>query len=117
ERPIRAVYVTPSHQFPSGAVMSVERRRALLEHARTQGCWILEDDYDGEFRHDASSIPALRSLDEAGRVVYIGTFSKALFPGLRLGYVVCPPALRGDLLLAKRCDDLASSVMEQAAVA
>jgi GntR family transcriptional regulator/MocR family aminotransferase len=116
-RPIRAVYVTPSHQFPSGAVMSVERRQALLEHARAEGCWVLEDDYDGEFRHDASSIPALRSLDESGRVVYIGTFSKALFPGLRLGYVVCPPALRGDLLLAKRCDDLACSVMEQAALA
>ena len=116
-RPIRAVYVTPSHQFPSGAVMSVERRRALLDYARAQGCWVLEDDYDGEFRHDASSIPALRSLDEAGRVVYIGTFSKALFPGLRLGYVVCPPALRGDLWLAKRCDDLACSVTEQAALA
>ncbi len=115
--PIRAVYVTPSHQFPSGAVMSVERRRALLEHAQSRGCWVLEDDYDGEFRHDASSIPALRSLDETGRVVYIGTFSKALFPGLRLGYVVCPPALRGDLLLAKRCDDLACSVMEQATLA
>ncbi|WP_149195967.1 PLP-dependent aminotransferase family protein [Luteimonas suaedae] len=109
--------VTPSHQFPTGAVMSLSRRMALLEYARRHRSWIFEDDYDGEFRYDARPLSALRSLDEAGRVIYVGTFSKTLFPALRLGYLVVPPALRGDFLVAKRMADFGTPAIEQAALA
>lgn len=114
---VRCVHVTPSHQFPSGAVMSLERRLALLGYAAQRRCWIVEDDYDGEFRYDAVSIPALRSLDVNQRVIYIGSFSKVLFPGLRLGYVVCPQGLRDDLVAAKLLDDVGCGSVEQAALA
>jgi GntR family transcriptional regulator / MocR family aminotransferase len=114
---VRWIHVTPSHQFPSGAVMSLERRMALLAHAAKRRCWIVEDDYDGEFRYDAQSIPALRSLDVNHRVVYIGSFSKVLFPALRLGYVVCPAGLRDDMVAAKLLDDVACGGIEQAALA
>ena len=113
----RCIHVTPSHQFPSGAVMSLDRRMALLAYAAKRRCWIIEDDYDGEFRYDAQSIPALRSLDVNRRVIYVGSFSKVLFPGLRLGYVVCPAGLRDDLVAAKLLDDVACSGIEQAALA
>lgn len=116
-RGVRLVLVSPSHQFPSGTVMSLPRRAALLEWAARSGAWIVEDDYDGEFRYDGALMPALRSLDPQGRVIYVGTFSKVLFPGLRLGYVVCPRALRGDLIEAKRLDDLGCGSIEQAALA
>jgi len=109
--------VTPSHQFPSGALMSLPRRLALLEYAHRHGCWVLEDDYDGEFRYDGRPLAALRSLDRHGRVVYIGTFSKAVFPALRLGYLVAPPGLRTDFLNAKWQDDFGSPAIEQAALA
>ena len=88
-RGVRMVQVSPSHQFPSGATMSLARRMALLDYAAERGCWIVEDDYDGEFRYDGVAIPALRSLDVRDRVIYVGSFSKVLFPALRLGYVVC----------------------------
>jgi len=114
---VRLVHVTPSHQFPSGAVMSLERRLALLQYAVAGQCWLIEDDYDGEFRYDAVAIPALRSLDVRHRVVYVGSFSKVLFPGLRLGYVVCPPGLRDDLVNGKRLDDIGCGLIEQAALA
>ena len=97
--------------------MSIERRRALLDYAAGRQCWLVEDDYDGEFRYDAASIPALRSLDVRGRVIYIGSFSKVLFPGLRLGYVVCPRGLREDLVGAKLFDDFGCGAIEQAALA
>ena len=116
-RPPRLIYVTPSHQFPSGAVMSLDRRIELLNYAVKHNCWIFEDDYDGEFHYDGRPLPALQSLDVAERVIYSGTFSKTLFPGLRLGYIVCPPALRGDLVLAKTLEDLGCSSIEQAALA
>ena len=89
----RGVYVTPSHQFPLGAVMSVARRLALLSWAEKAGAWIFEDDYDSEFRYASRPLPSLQGLDEHGRVIYTGTFSKTLFPALRLAYVVSPPAL------------------------
>ncbi|MDM0117962.1 PLP-dependent aminotransferase family protein [Variovorax sp. J22R133] len=114
---VRMVLVTPSHQFPSGAVMSLARRTALLEYAAQRACWVVEDDYDGEFRYDGVAIPALRSLDVHDRVIYVGSFSKVLFPGLRLGYVVCPTGLRDDLISAKLHDDLGCGSIEQAALA
>jgi GntR family transcriptional regulator / MocR family aminotransferase len=113
----RLICVTPSHQFPSGSVLSLDRRMELLRIASTQGSWILEDDYDSEFHYQGRPLPALRSLDLADRVIYIGSFSKALFPSLRLGYVVCPTGLRADLCAAKRLDDLGSPAIEQAALA
>ncbi len=114
---VRAVLVTPSHQFPSGAVMSFERRLALLDYADRHGAWIIEDDYDGEFRFNGPLQPALRSLDSAGRVLYVGSFSKVLFPALRLGYLICPPGLRNDLLRAKLLDDLGCPGIAQLALA
>jgi GntR family transcriptional regulator/MocR family aminotransferase len=116
-RPPRLIFVTPSHQFPSGAVMSLDRRIELLNYATKHGCWVFEDDYDGEFHYDGRPLPALQSLDVAERVIYCGTFSKTLFPGLRLGYIVCPPALRDDLHMAKALEDLGCSSIEQAALA
>lgn len=115
--PPRLICVTPSHQFPTGALMSLPRRLALLDYARRHDCWIFEDDYDGEFRYDAQPHAALRSLDESGRVVYVGSFSKVLFPSLRLGYVVVPPSLRDDFIAAKWVDDFGSPGIEQAALA
>ena len=89
----RLAYVTPSHQYPTGAVMSLERRGALLRWATAADAWVLEDDYDSEFRYASRPLPALQGLDAGGRVIYTGTFSKTLFPALRLAYVVAPPAL------------------------
>ncbi len=93
----RLIFVTPSHQYPLGAVMSLERRQRLLALARQQGSWIVEDDYDSEFRFSGQPIPALQGLVADAPVVYIGTFSKTLYPGLRLGYVVIPRPLVSDL--------------------
>ncbi len=117
ERAPRLVCVTPSHQFPTGALMSMARRRALLDYAAAHDCWIFEDDYDGEFRYDARPHAALAGLDEGRRVIYTGTFSKALFPALRLGYIVAPPGLREDFVAAKWVDDFGSPAIEQAALA
>lgn len=89
----RLAYVTPSHQYPMGVTMSLERRRALLDWATEQGAWILEDDYDSEFRYADRPLPALQSLDRAGRVIYVGTFNKTLFPALRLAYLILPGSL------------------------
>lgn len=114
---ISLVFVTPSHQFPSGAVMSVPRRLELLEQAASRRFWIVEDDYDGEFGFEGRMIPALRSLDLDDKVIYIGSFSKTLFPALRLGYVVCPRALREDLIRAKLLADLGCGGIEQTAMA
>ncbi len=89
----RLIYVTPSHQYPTGAVMSLARRRMLLELARQENAWILEDDYDSEFRYTGRPFAALQGLDTHGRVVYMGTFSKVLYPGIKVGYLVVPPVL------------------------
>jgi GntR family transcriptional regulator/MocR family aminotransferase len=91
----RLAYVTPSHQFPLGVVMSLSRRLELLEWANQNSAWIVEDDYDSEFRYEGKPLMALQGLDNDNRVIYIGTFSKVLFPSLRLGYLVVPPDLVG----------------------
>ncbi|WP_042419801.1 PLP-dependent aminotransferase family protein [Comamonas aquatica] len=89
----KLICVTPSHQYPMGTVMSLARRKALLAYARAQGAWIVEDDYDSEFRFSSRPIPAMQGLEDDAPVIYIGTFSKTLFPGLRVGYMVLPQAL------------------------
>lgn len=89
----RAAYVTPSHQFPTGVAMTMRRRLELLSWAREAGAWIIEDDYDGEFSFGGPPLPTLKSIDTHERVLYVGTFSKSLFPSLRLGYLLAPPSL------------------------
>lgn len=91
--PPRFIFVTPSHQYPLGAVMSLARRRQLLAIARQAGSWIIEDDYDSEFRFSGHPISSLQGLEPDAPVVYIGTFSKTMYPGLRVGYLVLPKAL------------------------
>jgi GntR family transcriptional regulator / MocR family aminotransferase len=89
----RVAYVTPSRQYPLGVTMSLQRRRALLAWAQQAQAWILEDDYDSEYRYAGRPLASLQGMDEADRVLYLGTLSKVLFPSLRLGYVVVPPTL------------------------
>lgn len=113
----RLAYVTPSHQFPLGGVLPIGRRRALLEWAERQRAWIIEDDYDGEFRYGQRPIDALQSIDADGRVIYIGTFSKALSPQLRLGYLVLPWALVDVFRKAKRLADRHAPALEQRVLA
>jgi GntR family transcriptional regulator / MocR family aminotransferase len=115
--PPRLIYVTPSHQFPTGVILSLSRRKDLLRYAEHHQCWILEDDYDGEFNYESHPMPAMRSLDESDRVIYVGTFSKVMFGGLRLAYMVLPMALREDFRNAKFLSDVACPVIEQAALA
>lgn len=92
-RPPRMVYTTPSHQYPLGSVLSLSRRLRLIEQARQCGAWILEDDYDSEFRHDGPPLAAMQGQVNDAPVVYLGTFSKSMFPALRLGFIVWPQAL------------------------
>lgn len=101
----RVIYVTPSHQFPLGMPMSPQRRAALLEYAAAKNAVVIEDDYDGEFRHGSRPLDALQTLDRRGAVCYVGTFSKCLFPALRLGYLVAPPWLHAALATAKQLAD------------
>ncbi len=89
----RLIYVTPSHQYPTGVVMTLARRRRLLDIAAGKRAWILEDDYDSEFRYTGRPLASLQGLDTYGRVVYMGTFSKILYPGIKVGYLVVPPTL------------------------
>lgn len=113
----RLVYVTPSHQFPLGGVLPVGRRLGLLQWAQAHEAWVIEDDYDGEFRYGQRPIDALQSIDSSGRVIYIGTFSKALSPHLRLGYLVLPDALVNVFRQAKRLSDRHAPVLEQRVLA
>jgi GntR family transcriptional regulator / MocR family aminotransferase len=112
----RLVSTTPSHQFPTGVTMSLSRRMILLDWARQAGTWILEDDYDSEYRFRGRPLEALQALDHDGRVLYIGTFSKVLFPALRLGYLVAPTELIEPLLLMRRALDMHLPLLEQMAL-
>ena len=101
----KAIYVTPSHQFPTGSVMSLPRRLALLEWAHQNDAWILEDDYDSEFRYRGAPLTALAGLDRSERVIYIGTFSKSAYPALRLAYAVVPHAALESVVAARSTFD------------
>lgn len=113
----RLVYVTPSHQFPLGVPMSLPRRLALLQWASRAGAWVIEDDYDAEFRHGARPVPCLHGLDADGRVLYVGSFSKTLFPALRLGFVIAPRDLRDALVAVRRASELHPPRLDQAVLA
>ncbi len=110
----RLAYVTPAHQFPLGVAMSLPRRLALLEWARAEGALIFEDDYDAEFRYAGRPVPALQGLDRHGVVCFAGTFSKVLFPSLRLGYLVVPPDLVERLAAAKSVVSRHAPLLDQA---
>jgi GntR family transcriptional regulator/MocR family aminotransferase len=113
----KLIFATPSHQFPGGSLMSMTRRIELLRYADRRKCWIFEDDYDSEFRYDTQPMPALSALDASDRVIYAGSFSKVMFPSLRLGYIVMPAALRTEFIAAKRINDMGCPAIEQAAMA
>ena len=113
----RLVFVTPANQFPRGGAMPVERRLALLQWAQQAQALIIEDDYDGALRYEGQPLAALQGLDDTGQVIYLGTFSKVLFPALRLGYVVLPAALLQPFLKAKAIVDRGAPTLTQAAVA
>jgi GntR family transcriptional regulator/MocR family aminotransferase len=113
----RAAYVTPSHQYPLGTSMTAARRFALLEWARRYEAWVLEDDYDSEYRYVSRPLGALQGMDRHERVIYIGTFSKVLFPALRLGYLVVPPSLRERFVDAREAFDLFSPTLYQLVLA
>jgi GntR family transcriptional regulator/MocR family aminotransferase len=113
----RLVYVTPSHQFPSGVSLSVARRLELIEWARWHDAAIVEDDYDSEYRFSGSPLPAMQGLAANAPVIYVGTFSKVMFPGLRVGYVVAPSALVAAFTRAKWLADRHTPFLEQAALA
>ena len=111
----RLVYVTPSHQYPTGVTLSLARRLALLEWAEREDGWIIEDDYDGEYRYNGTPLAPLAALDRQGRVIYVGTFCKIAFPALRLGYLVLPPAL-APLFAQRRGLDMRNSEIGTQAV-
>jgi len=113
----RLIMVTPSHQYPTGRVMSLPRRLALIERARAAGAWIVEDDYDSEFRRAGPAPPALFGLHADAPVVYAGTFSKTLYPGLRLGYLVLPRTVADDFIHAAARATRAGQGIEQRALA
>ena len=110
----KLIYVTPSHQFPLGYSMSLSRRLELLQWAQQSGAWIIEDDYDSEYRYQGHPLAALQGLDETGCVIYMGTFSKVLFPSLRLGYLVVPPGLVDAFAAARALSDRHSPLFDQA---
>lgn len=113
----RLMYLTPSHQFPLGVTMSLPRRMQLLDAARRGDAWILEDDYDGDYRHRTSPAPAIHGLDTDGRVIYVGTFSKSLFPALRLGYIIVPPSVVETFLRARALAGRTLPAVDQLVVA
>jgi GntR family transcriptional regulator/MocR family aminotransferase len=112
----RLAYVTPSHQYPTGATLSLQRRIALLEWAQEQDAWVLEDDYDGEFRYQGQPLTALYSLDQDARVVYLGTLSKSMFVSLRLAFAVVPESMTEDLANIRTQLDAFSAPLAQLAM-
>ncbi|AWL96452.1 GntR family transcriptional regulator/MocR family aminotransferase [Bradyrhizobium ottawaense] len=113
----RAAYVTPSHQFPLGVQMSMPRRLELLDWARQAGAFVLEDDYDSEFRYDGAPLMSLAGIDRLQRVIYLGTFAKTLFPGLRIGYCALPERLIADVTAARAALDRFPGTLMEGAVA
>jgi GntR family transcriptional regulator/MocR family aminotransferase len=113
----KAAYVTPSHQFPLGVTMTMRRRLALIDWARRNDAWIIEDDYDSEFRYGGPPLTALQGMDGAGRVAYVGTFSKILFPGLRTGYLVAPEKLLDAVLAVRARSDRFPPLITEAPLA
>jgi GntR family transcriptional regulator/MocR family aminotransferase len=113
----KLICIAPSHQYPLGMTMSVARRLALLDYARRVNAWIFEDDYDSEWRYAGRPLAAMQGLDRDGRVLYAGTFSKVLFPSIRLGYIVLPPELVAPFLAARRALDDQPAVLAQPALA
>jgi GntR family transcriptional regulator / MocR family aminotransferase len=109
----KLVYLTPSHQFPLGVTMSLARRLEVLDWAKRANAYILEDDYDSEYRFAGRPLAALQGLDKADRVIYIGTFSKVLFPSLRIGYLILPPQLVDAFLTVRRLIDIHAPLLEQ----
>jgi len=109
----RMIYVTPSNQFPLGSPMSLARRLALLEWAGRVGAWVIEDDYDSEFRYGVRPFPSLHGIDTDGRVIYVGTFAKSIFPALRLGFLIVPSDLHEQFLATRRAADLHPPILEQ----
>ena len=113
----RAVFLTPSHQFPTGATLALDRRLAIIEWARQQQSWIIEDDYDSEFHYAGKPTACVQGLDPHGRTVYIGTFTKSLFPGLRIGYMLLPPPLVAPMTVARTLLDGHSAPIPQLTLA
>lgn len=113
----RLAYVTPSHQFPLGVTMSLARRIELLRWAESRDAWVIEDDYDSEFRHDGRPLAALQSLQAGGRVLYVGTYNKVLFPGLRLAYVILPHGWMPSFVAARRITSGSWSPLAQSVLA
>jgi GntR family transcriptional regulator/MocR family aminotransferase len=113
-RKARAAFVAPSHQYPLGVTVSATRRLRLLEWAQRAGAWIVEDDYDSEYRYNSKPIASLQGMDQHDRVIYVGTFSKVMFPALRLGYIVIPPDLVENFAAMRQSMDLCPSHIPQA---
>ena len=113
----RLVFVTPSHQFPTGVILPLQRRLALLSWARTNNAIVVEDDYDGEFRYEGHPLESLQGLDAEGRVIYIGTFSRTVFSALRIGYMVVPTRLVAAFTAAKWLADRHTATLEQQVLA
>jgi GntR family transcriptional regulator/MocR family aminotransferase len=113
----KLVYLTPSHQYPCGMALSLPRRLSWLERAKQEGLWLVEDDYDSEFHYEGRPMPALQGLDRNGRVLYLGTFSKTLFPSLRLAYLVLPEALVAPFVVARSLMDGHPAQLPQAVTA
>ena len=113
----KIIFVTPSHQFPLGITMSLQRRTDLIDFARQRDAFILEDDYNSEFRFDGPPLPCLQGLDTSGRVIYAGTMSKILYPSLRLGYLLVPEQLIDSIIKIRAVMDQHSSAIDQATLA
>ncbi len=115
--PAPLVYVTPSHQFPSGHLLSLARRHALIDWARTHNARIIEDDYDSEFHYNGAPVACMQGLDREQRTLYVGTFSKTLYPGLRIGYLVVPASLAAHFAAARNLLDGATPALTQLTLA